>query len=453
MIKKSLLDIEKMVDGLGLANEYKNIYITGVTTDSRHVGKDSLFIPLVGDIYNGHEFGEKAVKDGAAAVIWQKSEGNPPKGVPVIFVEDTLVALQALAKSYINQLQVKVVGITGSNGKTTTKDMVASLLETTFKVHKTKGNFNNHIGLPLTILSMSEDTEVAVLEMGMSSRGEIELLSSIANPDVAVITNIGESHLMDLGSREGIAEAKLEITKGLKQDGLFIYNGDEPLLQERVPALSIHTATFGEKPSNDYYPTEINQQVTGTSFKVNGVECFIPVLGKHNVLNALAAYAVATFLGVKKEAIIEGFLSIKITGMRLELIKAKTGASIINDAYNASPTSMKAAIDLIENLKGFNQKIVVLGDMLELGLEEKEYHREVGRAIKANNISHIFTYGRLGAEIAKGAKENYAQEFVHHFENKSELIKLLKSLVQKNDVVLVKASRGMKLEEVVNELI
>lgn len=453
MIRRQLQDIETMVDGFGLEETYKSIHITGVTTDSRQVGKDSLFIPLVGDVYNGHEFGEKAVKDGAAAVIWQKSEKNPPKGVPVIFVEDTLKALQALAKSYIHQLQVKVVGITGSNGKTTTKDMVASLLETTYKVHKTKGNFNNHIGLPLTVLSMSEDTEVAVLEMGMSGKGEIELLSHIANPDVAVITNIGESHLLDLGSREGIAEAKLEITKGLKKDGLFIYHGDEPLLQERVPALSLNTATFGEKSTNDYFPTKINQELTGTSFKVENEEYFIPVLGKHNVWNALAAYAVATHLGVKKEAIKEGFSSIKITGMRLELIEAKNGASIINDAYNASPTSMKAAINLIENLKGFEQRFVVLGDMLELGEEEKEYHREVGRAIKSPSISYIFTYGRLGADIALGARENYAQDFVHHFEDKSELIASLKSLVRKNDVVLVKASRGMKLEEVVNALI
>ena len=453
MIKRSLFDIEKMVDGFGLNKEYEKKYITGVTTDSRQVEKGSLFIPLVGDIYNGHEFADKAIKDGAGAVIWQKSEKNPPKDAPVIFVEDTLSALQALAKSYLNQLQVKVVGITGSNGKTTTKDMVAALLETTYKVHKTKGNFNNHIGLPLTVLSMSEDTEVAVLEMGMSGKGEIELLSQLANPNVAVITNIGESHLMDLGSREGIAEAKLEITKGLKKGGLFIYHGDEVLLQERVPALSLNTATFGEKSTNDYFPTKVTQELTGTSFIVENEEYFIPVLGKHNVWNALAAYAVAVHLGVKTEAIKEGYTSIKITGMRLELIEAKSGASIINDAYNASPTSMKAAIDLIENLKGFEQKFVVLGDMLELGEEEKEFHREVGRAIKPNNISHIFTYGRLGAEIASGAKENFAQEFVHHFEEKTELITVLKSFVHKNDVVLVKASRGMKLEDVVNALI
>lgn len=453
MIKRTLLDIENMINGEGLEEHYKNEYITGVTTDSRNIDEGNLFFPLIGDVFNGHEFVEKAILGGVKAVVWQKSEKNPPKDVPIIFVEDTLLALQSLAKAYISELDTKVIGITGSNGKTTTKDMVAAVLETTYKVHKTKGNFNNHIGLPLTILSMSEDTEMGVLEMGMSGKGEIELLSHIAHPDVAIITNIGESHLMDLGSREGIAEAKLEITTGLKKDGVFIYHGDEPLLQERVPAKSLNSVTFGEATTNDYFPTNIKQELTGTSFEVNNEEYFIPVLGKHNVSNALAAYAVADYFGIKKDAIREGFSSIKLTGMRLELIESKIGASIINDAYNASPTSMMAAINLVENLDGFDQKFVVLGDMLELGNEEKEFHQQVGRSINPDNISHIYTYGKLGREIARGAQERYSNEHVHHFDDKQELIKHLTSLVKENDVVLVKASRGMKLEEVVNAFI
>lgn len=454
MITRTLLDVQNMVNGEGLEEKYQHVEISGVTTDSRNVENDNLFFPLVGDVFNGHEFVDKAISNGAKAVIWQKSEKNPPKEVPIILVEDTLVALQALATAYINELpNLKIIGITGSNGKTTTKDMVAAILETTYKVHKTQGNFNNHIGLPLTVLSMSEDTEIAVLEMGMSGKGEIELLSEIAHPNVAVITNIGEAHLMDLGSREGIAEAKLEITKGLKKDGLFIFHGDEPLLQERVPGLSLKTATFGEASSNDYYPAKIIQEPTGTLFEVNNEEYFIPVLGKHNVWNALAAYAVADYYGVEKDAIKKGFSSTKLTGMRLELIQAKNGASIINDAYNASPTSMLAAIDLIENLKDFDQKIVVLGDMLELGDDEVEYHQQVGREIKQNNISHIFTYGKLGKEIAKGAKENQPVDIVHHYDQKDELIKHLQSIVKEKDIVLVKASRGMKLEEVVNSIV
>jgi UDP-N-acetylmuramoyl-tripeptide--D-alanyl-D-alanine ligase len=453
MIQRTLSEINDMIKGAGLDEKYQSHHISGVTTDSRQVEEGNLFFPIVGDIFNGHEFVGKAIEKGAKAVIWKKTEPNPPKNIPVILVEDTLQALQNLAEAYLNQLNVKVVGVTGSNGKTTTKDMIAAVLETTYKVHKTKGNFNNHIGLPLTVLSMDEETEVAVLEMGMSGKGEIELLSKIGKPDVAVITNIGEAHLMDLGSREGIAEAKLEIVKGLKNDGVLIYQGDEPLLQERVPSLSVSSITFGEDRKNKYFPTNVVQEVNGTSFCVDDSEYFIPVLGKHNVNNALAAYAVAKFLEVKEEAIKEGFGKIKITGMRLELIQSDSGITVINDAYNASPTSMMAAINLLEDLKGFDKKFVVLGDMLELGDEEKEYHYQVGSSIKYGEISHIFTFGKLGAEIAKGAKKNRSDEFVHHFENKQDLIGELKRMLNKDDIVLVKASRGMKLEEVVHALI
>jgi UDP-N-acetylmuramoyl-tripeptide--D-alanyl-D-alanine ligase len=453
MIQRTLAEINAMVKGSGLDEKYNHHHITGVTTDSRQVKAGNLFFPIVGDIFNGHEFVNKAIENGAEAVIWKKTEPNPPENIPVIFVSDTLQALQNLSEAYLSQLNVKVVGVTGSNGKTTTKDMIAAVLETTYKVHKTKGNFNNHIGLPLTVLSMEEETEVAVLEMGMSGKGEIELLSNIARPDVAVITNIGESHLMDLGSREGIAEAKLEIVKGLKEDGVLIYHGDEPLLQERVPALSLSSITFGEDHKNKYFPDNIVQELNGTSFSVDQTEYFIPVLGKHNVNNALAAYAVAKFLNVNDEAIKSGFNRIKITGMRLELIQSDNGVTVINDAYNASPTSMNAAINLLEDLNGFHKKYVVLGDMLELGDKEKEYHYQVGSAIKQDEIAHIFTYGKLGEEIARGARQNRSEEFVHHFGNKQELIGKLKGMLSKNDIVLVKASRGMKLEEVVNALI
>ncbi|KKI92214.1 UDP-N-acetylmuramoyl-tripeptide--D-alanyl-D-alanine ligase [Bacillus sp. SA1-12] len=453
MIQRTLTEIEGMVNGSGLNEAFKHEKINGVTTDSRQVKTGNLFFPLAGETFNGHKFVEKAIENGAAAVVWDEKESNPPENIPVIFVDDTLKALQDLAEAYLQQVKPKVVGITGSNGKTTTKDMVSSVLETTYKVHKTKGNFNNHIGLPLTVLSMAEDTEIAVLEMGMSGKGEIELLSKIAKPDVALITNIGEAHLMDLGSREGIAEAKLEIVQGLKQDGLLIYHGDEPLLEERVPSLSISSVTFGEGPKNDYFPTSIIQQVNGTSFKIKDTEFFIPVLGKHNVSNALATYAAARFFEVKEKDIIEGFKAIKITGMRLELVESKNGVSIINDAYNASPTSMLAAIRLLNDLTGFNQKFVVLGDMLELGENEMEFHRQVGASLKKEEISHLFTFGKLGIEIANGAKQNLPEECIHPFEDKQALITQLKSMVNKNDVVLVKASRGMRLEEVVNELI
>lgn len=453
MIKRSLKQIEKMIAGTGLNDQYESVMIQGISTDTRQIQKNNLYIPLVGENFNGHTFGEKAAELGAAAIIWGENEPNPPENVPIIFVQDTLKALQNLAKAYRDELNIKVVGITGSNGKTTTKDMISSILSTTYKIHKTKGNLNNHIGLPLTILSMSEETEIAILEMGMSGRGEIELLSNIGRPDVAVITNIGEAHLMDLGSREGIAEAKLEITTGLAEDGVLIYHGDEPLLNERVKSLHIKTVTFGEHNENDYFATSIIQEINGTSFTVNDHSYFIPVLGKHNVSNALAAFAVGKHFSVSDDNMVTGLSQIEITGMRLELMKAANNISVINDAYNASPTSMNAAIKLLEDLQGFNKKIVVLGDMLELGKDEKLFHQQVGETIKEDKISYVYTYGKLGAEIATGAKVNMPSERVFHFDNKEELIASLKQKLTLGDIVLVKASRGMKLEQVVEAIV
>ncbi|MEN2454321.1 UDP-N-acetylmuramoyl-tripeptide--D-alanyl-D-alanine ligase, partial [Bacillus sp. JR_15] len=223
MITRTVKEIAEMSEGVLTNEAFEGRLIKGVSTDSRKLAKGQLFIPLAGERFNGHVFAEQAFQEGVAAVLWNRSEPNPPEGKPVILVDDTLEALQKLAKAYRNQLDVKVVGVTGSNGKTTTKDMIHAVLGTEYKVHKTEGNYNNHIGLPLTILAMPEDTEVAILEMGMSAKGEIDFLTRLARPDIAVITNIGESHLLELGSREGIAEAKLEIVNGLSKEGTLIY--------------------------------------------------------------------------------------------------------------------------------------------------------------------------------------------------------------------------------------
>ncbi|PLR65895.1 UDP-N-acetylmuramoyl-tripeptide--D-alanyl-D-alanine ligase [Bacillus sp. UMB0893] len=456
MIQRSLLDIQTMVNGSGLPSDKEKVMVQGVLTDSRKIESGTLFIPIVGETFDGHRFAEKALQEGSAATLWNRSEPNPPSFGAVILVDDTLKALQQLASEYLAQLQLKVVGVTGSNGKTTTKDMVAALLSTTYKVHKTKGNFNNHIGLPLTILSMSEDTEAAVLEMGMSNRGEIELLSNLAKPDAAIITNIGESHLMNLGSREGIAEAKLEIVSGLKPDGILIYDGDEPLLTERVQSMTIKSIPFGGSAHNQYAPEEISQTENGTFFKIKGrnEKLFLPVLGKHNVNNALAAIAAAEYMGVSPENINEGLKEIQMTGMRLELRKTKGNLAVINDAYNASPTSMKAAIRLAVDMQGYNQKILVLGDILELGEDlEVKFHQEVGKTIDSQKIDHLFTFGKLGAEIAAGALTNMDKNHVHVYQDKQELVHQLKQTANPGDLVLIKASRGMKLEEVVNALV
>ncbi|WP_153126758.1 UDP-N-acetylmuramoyl-tripeptide--D-alanyl-D-alanine ligase [Peribacillus tepidiphilus] len=452
MIKRSLQEIASMMNGQ-LNKEY-DIEIRGVSIDSRKIEEGNLFIPFKGEHVDGHQYVKSAIEKGAGASLWQKDVPNPPEDIPLIFVEDPLKALQALAKNYLMQLSVKVVGITGSNGKTTTKDMVAALLSTQYRVHKTSGNYNNHIGLPLTILTMSEDTEVAVLEMGMSGRGEIELLSKLAEPDLAIITNIGEAHLLDLGSREGIAEAKLEIMSGLKEDGVLIYHGDEPLLKERVEGHSIRNLTFGLGHQNTVYAEYIKTREKDTLFKTNlyGTEFVLPVLGAHNVQNAMAAILAARELGITPENIKAGLSSVQLTNMRMEMKKGKRGEIIINDAYNASPTSMKAAIDLVTELTGFNRKILVLGDMLELGPKEEEFHLKIGAMIKPGSVDQLFTYGRLGKKIAEGAMKVLPKEAIFSYEDKEELIATLINQVSKNDLILVKASRGMKLEEVVQAL-
>lgn len=456
MIKKTLKQVKDMIKVENSLDSFERVEIQGVTIDSRKISRGNLFIPFKGKHVDGHQYVEAAIKNGASASLWQKDVPNPPKDLPIIVVEDTLLALQELARSYRSELDVKVVGITGSNGKTTTKDMTSSLLSLHYKVQKTEGNFNNHIGLPLTILSLDKNTEIAVLEMGMSSLGEIEFLTKLARPNAVVITNIGESHLEDLGSKDRIADAKFEIVQGLADGGLIVFHGDEPLLLERMAKYegSAEQKTFGRSKSNTLYPTELTQTDDGSFFKVNGmdIEYKLPVLGTHNVLNAMAAMLIAHHFRVPFEEMNDGFASLKVTNMRMELFEGAKGEKIINDAYNASPTSMRAAIELVTSLSGYEKKVLVLGDMLELGQDEKAFHFEVGKEIDNEKIDYVFTYGALGEHIANGAREVLPEDRVFSYMDKEQLLMDLKGITTEKTLVLVKGSRGMKLEDVVQGL-
>ncbi len=456
MIRRTIRQLREMIKAENGLTPFEDIEINGVVIDSRQVKKNNLFIPLKGEKVDGHQFVEDSIKNGAAAALWQKDVPNPPLHLPVIIVEDTLSALQELARSYRSQLNTRVIGITGSNGKTTTKDITASLLALRYKVQKTEGNFNNHIGLPLTILGLREDTEIAVLEMGMSGKGEIQFLSELACPDVAIITNIGESHLLDLGSREGIADAKLEIIKGLPPQGLVIYHGDEPLLKERICRYEgkLTFKTFGRSEKNTLYPLSIDADNHGSRFKINGHDTLfkLPILGIHNVLNALAAMLAAESFGISFEKMNEAFSTFKLTNMRMEMLEGAKGEKIINDAYNASPTSMKAAIELVSRMTGFSKKILILGDMLELGPQEEDFHYEIGRGINGHGVDYVFTIGTLGKHIARGARQSLPEERVFSFLEKEPLIEEVKKYTDSNTLILVKASRGMRLEEIVKAL-
>jgi UDP-N-acetylmuramoyl-tripeptide--D-alanyl-D-alanine ligase len=453
MFQRTIKEVTEIIPVFNHFQPFENEMIRGICIDTRKLKKGNLFVPFIGEKVNGHQFVEEAIKQGAAAALWQKNVPNPPEHLPILIVEDTLIALQQLAKAYRNQLNIKVIGITGSNGKTTTKDMVAELLSLQYKVQKTEGNYNNHIGMPLTILSLEEDTEMAVLEMGMSGRGEIDFLSKLAKPDAVIITNIGESHLLDLGSRFGISEAKLEILNGLNDSGYIAYFGDESLLRDKPEQVqkdaTIHT--FGYKANNTVYPTEITTTDSGCYFRISTYNelFYLPVLGTHNIMNALSAMLVASYFHIPFSKVNEGFKNLKLTNMRMELVEGKNGEKIINDAYNASPTSMKAAIDLISNLPGYQWKIVVLGDMLELGPTEEEFHYLIGKSLTFEKINYVFTYGKLANHIAEGARESLPSDHVFSFSDKNALMEKLKTLTNAETIVLVKASRGMKLEEVV----
>ena len=365
MIEVTLQQIQEWIP-CDIDSQYLRQTIKGVTIDSRAIKTNMLFIPFKGENVDGHCFVSQALKDGAGASFYEKGHDidDNVKG-PIIWVDDTLIALQQLAKAYLKHVNPKVIGVTGSNGKTTTKDMIESVLHTEFKV-KTQGNYNNEIGLPLTILELDLDTEISILEMGMSGFHEIELLSNIAEPDIAVITNIGESHMQDLGSREGIAKAKSEITIGLKKkehSSMMVMNH---CLNHMLKIKHAKCLSVGLKQDNALVCEVEHSENDGIAFSINGNEHYkLPILGIHNMKNAAIAIAIGHELGLKYETIQHNINHVQLTGMRMERHITDDDITIINDAYNASPTSMKAAIDTLSQMEG--RKIIVLADSLELG--------------------------------------------------------------------------------------
>ncbi|SEN63357.1 UDP-N-acetylmuramoyl-tripeptide--D-alanyl-D-alanine ligase [Amphibacillus marinus] len=426
---------------------FEDLTITGVSTDTRELMTNKLFVPLVGERFNGHDYITTARKQGAVAALWQEDRPVPAEltdTFPLFYVEDTLIALQQLAESYLQRLAAKVIAITGSNGKTTTKDLVASVCRMHFQTHCTNGNLNNHIGVPLTILAAPSNTEVLILEMGMSGFGEIEYLSKLAKPDIAIITNIGESHIEHLGSRTGIAKAKLEIVDGLNENGLLIYDGDEALLNQ-VDQLEIIKVGF--QAGNHYTIKNVEVCHDQTLFEVGDFSFTVPLVGAHHAKNATYSIVVGHHLNLTDMQIQLGLNSIEKTAMRFEQLKTSHGARLINDAYNASPTSMKGAIDVISQFNMYNKKILVLGDMLELGEQTKAFHEEIGKYIP-DTVDFVCTLGEYAVNI-------HQQTAVpsKHFLTHDQVAEFLQSNQDPSTVILFKASRGMKFEQIINELI
>lgn len=434
--------------------QIENIVVNGASIDSRTVKKGDLFIPFRGEQVNGHKYVRKAIEMGACASLWMKDEPNPPKDIPLLFVEDPAEALQEMARIYRKKLNCKVIGITGSNGKTSTKDLVASVLKSHFNVKKTEGNFNNELGLPLTIFSLDDETEYAVLEMGMSGFGEISFLSKLAKPDYVIITNIGEAHMQDLGSREGIAKAKFEIIDGLAEQGILYFDGDEPLLNDLVELHpELKTVSFGYQKTNNLSIEHLITTEKGSQFKVKGLlsgEFTIPVYGAHQVKNALAAILLANEFSLNQEQINQSLQSAELTAMRMQPIIGKNNTLYINDAYNAAPTSMRAALTFLEQTRLRKEKWVVLGDMLELGDDEQMYHEQVEEQLSDIQLEGILLYGPRMKWLYDKMKPTSKAAFFLWSEDDYEPIKqILHQHTNENAVVLVKGSRGLALENVV----
>ncbi len=429
------------------------LVFAGVATDTRKDCTNKLFVPIVGEVFDGHRFIDRAIANGAIGTLWEKSKPFPKDlqdKIKVYFVDDTTIGLQELAKQVLKNHKPYVIGVTGSNGKTTVKDMLEAVLSPKYQTYKTQGNLNNHWGLPMTVLAMPEGTEVLILEMGMSGLGEISILTKIATPDVAVITNIGESHLLQLGSRENIAKAKMEIAEGLKPDGLLVIDGDEPLLGRTHK----NTIACGYESTNDLQIDDVEKRQNGYAFSLkNEKDSFeINLLGKHNIKNALYSIASARKLGVSDDVIRRALSSLTLTGMRLEQYRVPSGALIINDAYNASPTSMKAAIETLVELEGFEKKIAILGDMYELGSQEEALHRNIASAVR-DPITEVITVGEKAKWIYDGMTEDAAQCVpAVFFENKQDAASYLTSKLDDKTAVLLKASRGLGLESIIETL-
>ncbi|MFC5602154.1 UDP-N-acetylmuramoyl-tripeptide--D-alanyl-D-alanine ligase [Sporosarcina koreensis] len=431
------------------------VLVSGVSFDTRTLKEGDLFIPFRGEQVNGHQFVQQAIDKGAAASLWMKDEPDAPANIPLIFIDDPELAMQQLARSYREKLACKFIGITGSNGKTSTKDLVASVLSPYFNVRKTEGNFNNELGLPWTILSLEEDTEVAVLEMGMSGFGEISFLSDLAKPHYTVITNIGEAHMQDLGSREGIAIAKFEIIDGLQEDGKLFYDGDEVLLQALVSAHpKLDAVSFGHSENAGLSLGVMESGDEGSRFTVKGKidgSFTIPVFGSHQVKNSLAAILIAHELGLSNEQIDSALRQVKLTDMRMQPVVAENGALFINDAYNAAPTSMEAALTFLQETKLRSEKWAVLGDMLELGENERHYHESIARQLGTISLQGILLFGPRMKWLYDELQKNGNETNVIWSENDYDpLIATLLSSIDENSIVLLKGSRGMELEKVMD---
>lgn len=459
MKNMTLENIAKACNGSLHGSDCRGEEADSIVLDSRQVQQGGVFIATVGERVDGHSFIPQMAEKGALGVICEKVPESC--GVPYILVENSFQALKDIARFYRSQLTIPVVGITGSVGKTSTKELIAGVLSQGFCTLKTEGNLNNEVGLPLTILRIRKEHQVAVVEMGISDFGEMHRLSEIAMPDFCVMTNIGQCHLENLGSREGVLKAKSEILDFMNPKGYVFVNGDDDMLQKVVPGAERSLMHFGKNPANEIYASDVmNKGLLGSQALIHmGLEVFsvkIPLPGEHMVYNALAAAAVGSRLGLTKEQIQSGIAGVQSVGGRSNVM-ALEDYTLIDDCYNANPVSMKAAVDLLSTALG--RKVAILGDMFELGEREGELHEEVGTYAAQNGIDVILCVGTLSERMYQGAKKAgqtgitaARKKEIYYFETRDEMLAKLGEILKHGDNILIKASHGMHFEKVVSAL-
>lgn len=446
MKKFTLAEIAASCGGKYVGEEaLKNTAITSVERDSRAVKDGSLFLAIKGERVDGHDFIEKCYDSGALCAICEKAPENPKK--PYILVDSTLNAVKDIAKAYREKFDIPVVGVSGSVGKTSTKEMLYAVLSQRFKTHKTQGNLNNELGVPLTILSMPEEAQAAVIEMGISDFGEMTRLARVAQPTICVLTIIGCCHLENLGDRDGVMKAKTEMFKYARDGAEFILNGDDDKLSTITDVSGKKPIFFGIDSKNDYYAEDIeNNGEGGVSCKLcfgdTKLDVTIPAIGTYMVSNALAAAAAGKLLGLSDEQIKKGVEAYKTVGSRANVIN-NGKIRIIDDCYNANPTSVKASLETLKNFNG--RTVAVLGDMKELGTDELQLHFDTGAYAKQIGIDVVLAAGPLAKSLADGADGKW-------YETKEELIKALPEIIKEGDTVLVKASHSMQFEKIVEFL-
>ena len=440
----SINDIAKATSGKIICGSDKGV-IHAITTDSRQADKDVLFIPLKGERADGHDYIPSALDKGAVSI----SEREIDSDKTVIKVADTRLALGDIARYYKVKSPVPTISITGSVGKTTTKDLVYAVIAEKYKTHKTPNNFNNDIGVPLTVFGIEKEHEAAVIEMGMNHFGEISYLAGIVKPDVAIITNIGMSHIENLGSQEGIFKAKMEITENFTNANTLIVNGDDKFLGN-ISDTPYKLVKFGMSDTNDVYAKDIeNKGLSGMDFTVvhpdGEFRCSLKQPGEHNIYNALASVCAGLNMGLAEFEIARGIENCVYTSSRLE-ISEHNGMEIINDCYNSSPDSVRAALKVMTNtLK--SRRVAVLGDILEMGEYAKDAHFDLGKTVKDMGINFLITAGSNAKYIADGAKSS-GMENVVSYTTTDELVSDINNLVKPDDCILVKASHGMEFYKV-----